>query len=78
MTTPTESVAATLRFLAGGWVELSDADRQWCAEKAVEIEHHDFTDSWCCPLCEEVECDDDCPLRGQRSGRESVTSRSGG
>ena len=61
-----ELTAKVLDFLAGGWVSL-DADRDWCRETAEAIRREDFSDSWCCPLCQEVECDTGCPLETARS-----------
>jgi hypothetical protein len=57
-------VVDTLRFLGDGWLE-TEADCQWARETADAIER-EATSEWfhaCCPLCSEVTCDDNCPLR---------------
>lgn len=65
MTTDATIVAATLRQLAAWSDEDRTADELY--QLANEVEAHDFTDSWCCPMCQEVECDDDCPLAALRA-----------
>ena len=64
-----QAVVDTLRQLAG-W---SDEDRSVDellglaalveGEGATGIMH----DGWSCPMCQEVECDEDCPLAAVRS-----------
>ena len=61
-------VAETIRFLSWAFsLHIADPD-VW----ATEIETHDYSDSWCCPLCQEVECDPGCPLDILRTGRQTV------
>lgn len=66
-------IAHTLRQVAG-WgssiiigSELDKLDTDELYRLADEVEHGDPADWWCCPLCEEVTCDDDCPLVDIRS-----------
>lgn len=57
-------VAETIRFLSWAFSpHIADFDA-W----ATEIEAHDYSDSWCCPLCQEMECDPGCPLAILRRG----------
>ena len=60
------AVVETLRFCADGWVNDADIDggdnQRWLRKTADEIETTDPAAWWCCPLCQEVECDDNCPL----------------
>lgn len=58
-------VAETLRFLADGWVRDED-DQRWLRDVAEQIERELTPD--CCPLCEEIVCDDHCPLAPVRAG----------
>ncbi len=66
-------VAETLRFLAGGWIS-GDEDHEnstALVETAANIEHAakwPWSESGCCPLCEEVACDTGCPLAPLRRG----------
>lgn len=60
------AVAATLRTVAG-WVSEDDRDMFYAAAKQTE---HDW-DGPCCPVCEEVMCDDGCPLERVRLARRS-------
>lgn len=62
--TDLDTIVKTLRFLAAGWLE-TDGDRQWVTEVADEIEAGRL-DTGVCPLCQEVECDEDCPLELHR------------
>ena len=57
------AVADTLRYVAS--CLKNPDDRQWCESVAHEIEYRFDTVSFC-PLCQEVDCDDDCPLRVAR------------
>lgn len=66
------TIAATLRFLASGWIRNADDpssedDRRWLRETADQIEHTTPEDWWCCPLCEETRCDEGCPLAPLRA-----------
>jgi hypothetical protein len=54
-------VIETLRFMASGWVT-GDENWQYLGDKADELERTEPDDWWCCPLCEETECDSGCPL----------------
>lgn len=60
-----EIVAKVLRQLA----EWSDDDRspQALIQLAEIVEAEDYTAGWCCPMCQEVQCDDGCPLEGASS-----------
>lgn len=61
-------VVDTLRFAAGhGLGGIYTEYGRWARETADAIEREDFSDSWCCPLCEEVECDAGCPLAPLRT-----------
>lgn len=64
------ATAATLRQVAfwglvfdGGTVE-STCDE--LLEIARQVEQLDVADDFCCPVCEEVTCDDGCPLEPVR------------
>ena len=64
-----EDIRGTLLWLGSGWLE-SDDDRAYCVEVADRLARwrpRDFTDL-CCPMCEEVDCDGDCPFRPVRIG----------
>lgn len=60
-------VKDTLRFLASGLPFLDEDDRRWLADVAEQMEHQDPAEATCCPLCEEVRCDDGCPLEPLRA-----------
>lgn len=60
-----EIVVATLRQLAS-WSE-EDCLPESLAALAREVEEHDFADSWCCPMCQEIQCDGGCPLAEVRA-----------
>lgn len=63
--TDLHTVVSTLRFLAGGgWVE-SRSDQEWFIEVADDIERGNLEGT--CPLCQEVECDEGCPVSPHRS-----------
>lgn len=64
-------VAETLRFLSDGWVDSLGGER-WLAETADEIEKWSPGETMCCPLCAEVDCDDNCPLRFERAMQKAV------
>lgn len=54
------ATAATLRQVAG-WV--SDDSLRDSIYDAAELVERSGPEDWdCCPVCEEVECDDGCPL----------------
>lgn len=63
MSDTVETVVATLRLVAEQVRD--DRDRAALTEAAEQIEHG--LDDACCPLCEEVTCDDGCPLRAARA-----------
>jgi hypothetical protein len=49
------------------WVE-SDADREDLRDMADQVGlYADVAKSECCPMCEEVRCDEGCPLAGVRA-----------
>lgn len=61
------AVGGALRYVAGLTHARGREDeaREWY-EIAAEVEQHDYSDSWCCPLCEELTCDVGCPLEPLR------------
>lgn len=57
------AVVATLRQVAGWGLSFEDGPaQQELLEIARQVELLAAQDILCCPVCEEVECDDDCPL----------------
>ena len=64
-----QAVAATLRKVAE-WGEIG-RDELYDIARAVEALDDDF----CCPLCEEVDCDEDCPLAQLRQHLVARTDR---
>jgi hypothetical protein len=72
--TPQE-LAGALRFLANGWVGTIDPDSleydenaRYLLDAADELENTP-PDEWvCCPICQEVVCDDGCPACPMRPG----------
>lgn len=64
-TTDRSTIVKVLRHLASGWVESVD-DQDWLAEAADEIEHRDPATMMTCPLCQEVACDEGCPMEPHR------------
>lgn len=60
-----EIVAATLRTVAEQVA--SDDGRASLLETAEQVEHGE--DDAVCPLCQEVTCDDGCPLAETRAAR---------
>lgn len=64
------TVAATLRTIAGwGLAFQSTPDRPAQGElRSIADQVDDLrADEACCPVCEEVTCDEDCPLASVRS-----------
>lgn len=59
----TLAVAATYRHLAI-WMDAANADE--ALRVAGMVERYDVTDI-CCPCCQEIECDDGCPLEPIRT-----------
>lgn len=62
--TPQEIVAATLRT-ASGWMG-DDGDRIVLIETAANV-MNSKDPSWTCPVCDEIICDDGCPLAEVRA-----------
>lgn len=63
---PSETVQTVLATLRTVTEQLrDDRDRAALAETAEQIEQG--LDDACCPLCQEVTCDDGCPLRRDRA-----------
>ena len=58
------TVAATLR-VAATWIT-GDEDRATLFETAEQVERDPGPDSMSCPLCEEITCDDGCPMEPVR------------
>lgn len=56
--TTENAVALTLR-MASEWIA-DEGDRTLLIEAAANVANSDM--SWVCPMCEEVACDDHCPL----------------
>lgn len=62
------AVAATLRQVAEWGLSFDNGPaRAELLEVAGQVERLAESDGLCCPLCEEVECDDDCPLSAIRA-----------
>jgi len=62
------AVAATLRQVAGWglvWEHDGQPARDDLCDIAMQVERMEPGDM-CCPVCEEVTCDEDCPLAGHR------------
>jgi hypothetical protein len=63
------AVVETLRYARVYWVP-EDARALTFVEDLASAEEltrsWDMEPGWCCPFCEEVECDSDCPLAGVR------------
>lgn len=60
-------VARTLRWVAGSLIERGGEEEdsgRWYAEIAEELERDGVAalGHGCCPACQEVVCDEDCPL----------------
>lgn len=63
MTERQDAVAKTLRYVAS----VSDeAQARWMYDLAEEVENSKPSDWWACPVCEEVICDEGCPLEPLR------------
>lgn len=60
------TVAETLRY-AAHW-STDDADDLRAV--AAELDTGDIAAWICCPVCQEITCDADCPLRTVRSARD--------
>lgn len=70
------AVVATLRYVHLYWVQPgavgADADTALAdvvgmlQEAEALVGGWDMAPGWCCPFCEEVQCDDDCPLARMR------------
>jgi hypothetical protein len=70
------AVIATLHYVHTYWVEpgavgadtataLADVV-EMLREAEVLVRGWDMEPGWCCPFCEEIQCDDDCPLARMR------------
>lgn len=59
------TVARTLRQVAG-WAEDSRTPEE-LRELADQVESEDYSRAACCPMCQEVECDEGCSLEGMRA-----------
>jgi hypothetical protein len=57
------ATAATLRTVAEWGPTIT---REEFLAVAEQVEAMTGNDGWCCPVCEEVECDDGCPLEPVR------------
>lgn len=69
-------IVQTLRFLAGGWIrdDAGHDNQQWLTDVADQIERDPDPANWdCCPICEEVTCDNGCPLSEVRATTEKGT-----
>lgn len=57
------TIAETLTWLAETWPgDWGDS----LLVMAADV-RRDLTERVCCPLCQEIRCDDDCPLREERA-----------
>jgi hypothetical protein len=68
-----QELAGALRFLANGWVGTRDPDSldwdenaRYLLAAADELEHTAPGDWICCPMCQEVLCDEGCPVLPMR------------
>jgi hypothetical protein len=61
------TVLSVIKFLRDGWIsDVVDAGNvDYLADIAAHIENG-WLDSACCPMCQEVECDEGCPLEHHR------------
>ena len=57
------AVADTLRTVAE-WGPTSPEELRAVAE---QVDSMAIRDGWCCPVCQEVDCDEGCPLASVRS-----------
>lgn len=69
------AVVATLRYVRVSWsIGGADGDFRVRADFLEEAEqltrNWTIEGGWCCPFCEEVTCDDDCPLAPMRGALE--------
>jgi hypothetical protein len=58
------ATSATLRTVAEWGPTVT---REEFLDVAEQVEAMGDDDGWCCPVCEEVECDTGCPLEPIRS-----------
>lgn len=65
------TVAATLRQVAT-WIGVHDNDEAALYDMAAEVDA--FDDEACCPCCQEVTCDEGCPLAPVRRHAEHKES----
>lgn len=71
MTPERAAIVATIKTLRFAATWLNDDDRDTLRQAAEQVElvadgGDDLSGEVCCPVCEEVACDDDCPLDGLR------------
>lgn len=64
-------IANTLRSIAET-IGIVTADHLY--EMAREVETRDLKERICCPICEEIDCDSDCPLEHIREEIKNPTS----
>jgi hypothetical protein len=66
---PVAVVAATLRQIASWGKARPATDDEWryLADQVAALDHR-----WCCPMCQEVTCDTDCPLASARGADEAT------
>ncbi|GAA0528671.1 hypothetical protein GCM10010172_06590 [Paractinoplanes ferrugineus] len=64
------TVAATLRQLAGWGLAFDNGPASGeLIQIAQQVEGLTAAQDMCCPMCEEVDCDEDCPLAPVRAAR---------
>jgi len=57
------AVVATLRYVNTYWMHGDITEvRLALADAEGLVRGWDMTPGWACPFCEEIQCDDDCPL----------------
>lgn len=64
MTTRDQKIVADTLRTASEWIK-DEGDRILLVEAAAEVAGNDL--SWLCPMCQEVLCDDGCPLSEARA-----------
>lgn len=66
MTPDQALIAVTIRKIATHWCGEDEALQADLYGLSDEVERENLADSMCCPICQEVTCDEDCPLAGRR------------
>ena len=61
------AVVETLRYARVNWMTADRSPQEWRIAEDLEsaetlTRNWDMAPGWCCPFCEEVTCDGDCPL----------------